>query len=826
MPSNDFLYAARTLRKSPVFTITATVTIALGIGAGTAIFSVTNAVLLRPLPYRDPGRLVIACGDMLKRNVKDFPLSNVDYLDIHNQARSAFEDFAALQTFRGTIPQSDGTPERTIGAVVSPNFFRLMGQSIVAGRDFTEADATPQAPPAAVPQGAVPPAPVRNLAILSYEFWQRRFGGDPSILGRPLPGLPAQNTPIPVGVAAPHFQILFPPDANLETSPDLWICARIPYDVANRNNVQWRVIGRMKDGVSLKRAQAEADAVSAQIRQGNTIKQTAGFHIRLDPIHAHLVAEVRPAILALMGAAIFLLLIACANVANLLLVRASLRARELAVRTALGATWWSLARQILAEALLLAALGGTAGVGLAWVGLHELRVIAPPELPRLDSITIDPTVLGFTLLAALGSAALFGMAPVYSASRTNLIDKLRAAGRNAGLTGGGALRNSVAVAQVALAFVLLIGSGLMFRSFLELQRVDTGFDPHNLLTFQLQGGGGTTAEQRAAFQQSIRAKLAAIPGVVSVAAAFPLPLAGGFSPIRWGTEQALGDTSKFQAADLQFALPGYFETMKVPVLEGRTFTEADNGPKRLLILIDKGLAAKAFPGQSAVGKRLLIRINTPEAQWMEIIGVVAHQREGSLAQPGREQVFASDGYIGNFANNWVLRTSGAPAGFAPQVRAAIASAGGQLAINDLKPMDSLVSGAQAGTRFSLLLIGVFASIAAILAAVGLYGVLSTVVRQRTAEIGVRMALGAAPRSVFGLIVGQGLRLSVAGVAMGLAAAFVLTRAMTSMLVGVKPTDPTTYTGVAIFFFAITSLASWLPARRAAGLDPTVALREE
>ncbi|HEV3197784.1 MAG TPA: ABC transporter permease [Bryobacteraceae bacterium] len=829
MLSRDFLYAARTLRKSPVFTITAAVTIALGIGAGTAIFSVTNAVLLRPLPYKDPTRLVIACGDMLKRNVKDFPLSNVDYLDIHNQARGAFEDFAALLTFRGTVPRTDGTLERTIGAVVSPNFFRLMGQPIVAGRDFTETDGTPQPPPAAVPAGAPAPAPVRNVAILSYEFWQRRFGGDPSILGRPLPGLQAQNTPIPVGVAAQHVQLLFPADANVETSPDLWICGRIPYDVANRNNVQWRVIGRMKDGVTLERAQAEADAVSAQIRQGNAIKQTAGFHIRLDPIHAHLVAEVRPAILALMGAAIFLLLIACANVANLLLVRASLRARELAVRTALGASWWSLARQILTEALLLAGLGGIAGVGLAWLGIHELRAIAPAELPRLDSIAIDPAVLGFTLLAALGSAALFGMAPVYSVSRADFIDKLRAAGRNAGLMGGGALRNSVAVAQVALAFVLLIGSGLMFRSFLELQRVDAGFDPHNLLTFQLQGGGGggaQTPEQRAAFQQNIRSRLGAIPGVLSVAAAFPLPLAGGFSPIRWGTEQALGDTSKFQAADLQFALPGYFETMKVPVLAGRTFNEADNGPKRLLMMIDQELAAKAFPGQSAVGKRLLVRINTPEAQWMEIIGVVAHQRESSLAQAGREQVFVADGYIGSFANNWVLRTSGAPAGFAPQVRAVIASLGPQFVVADLRPMDSLVRGAQAGTRFSLLLIGVFASIAAILAAVGLYGVLSTVVRQRTAEIGVRMALGAAPRSIFSLVVGQGLRLSIAGVVLGLAAAFALTRAMTSMLVGVKPTDPATYTGVAIFFFAITSLASWLPAWRAAALDPTVALREE
>jgi predicted permease len=825
--SKSFSYAARTLRKSPAFTITAVLTIVLGIGAGTAIFSVARAVLLRPLPYRDPERLVIMCGDMAKRNVKDFPLSNVDYLDIRQQARTAFQGFAAVQTFRGTLPRIDtGTPEPVIGAVVSPNFFRLMGEPIVAGRDFTEEDGTPQPAAAAnAPPGTPPPSPLPRFVVLSYEYWQRRFGADRSIFGRPIAGVPAPTGLVPVGVAAPHSELLFPPDANVELSPDFWVCARIPYDVANRNNVQWRVIGRMKDGVSLGRAQSEADAVSEQIRQSNTIKQTAGFHLRLDPMHAHLVAEVRPAILALMGAALFLLLIACANVANLLLVRASLRARELAVRTALGANRWRLAQQILMEALLLAILGGAGGLALAWAGIHELRTIAPADLPRLNAIAIDPAVLGFSLLAALASAAFFGMAPVYIASRPGLIDQLRAAGRNSGLVGGGTLRSAVAVAQVALAFVLLIGSGLMFRSFLELQHVDPGFDSRDLLTFQLQASGQPGLEQRAAFQLNMRDRLAAIPGVVSVGAAAPLPLAGGFSPIRWGLEPALTDPSKYQAADLQFVLPGYFETMKIPLLAGRAFTQADNAPKRLVAIIDQLLAAKAFPGESAVGKRLLTRINTPEPVWMEVIGVVAHQRENSLAQIGREQIFVTDAYVGNFANNWVLRTSGAPAEYAPRVRAAIASAGSQLLIVNLKSMDLLVREAQSGTRFSLLLIGEFASMAAVLAAVGLYGVLSTLVRQRTAEIGVRMALGAAPGSIFSLVVGQGMRLSTAGVALGLAAAVPLTRGMTSMLVGVKPTDAITYVGMAVFFLAITALSSWLPAHRAAGLDPTAALRE-
>ncbi len=540
MPFQSFAYAARTLRKTPAFTITAALTIALGIGAGAAIFSVARAVLLRPLPYRDPERLVIAAGDMVKRNVKDFPHSNVDYLDLRRGSRNVFEDAAAVLTFRGTLARADsGTPEPVTGAVVSPNFFRLMGEPIVAGRDFAETDGTPQPAAAAnAPPGTPPPAPLPRYVILSYEFWQRRFGGDRSIFGKPLPGAPLQNALVTVGVAAPHFELLFPPDANIEASPDYWVCARIPYDPANRNNVQWRIIARLKDGVSLQRAQAEADAISGQVRRSDNIKQTAGFHIRLEPMHAHLVADVRPAILALMGAALFLLLIACANVANLMLVRASLRARELAVRTALGASWARLARQILAEALLLSLIGGAGGLGLAWLGIHELRAIAPADLPRLDAISIDPAVLAFGLLAAVAAAAAFGMAPVFSAWRPQLSDQLRAAGRNAGLVAGGALRNVVAVAQVALAFVLLIGSGLMFRSFLELQRVNPGFDPQNLLTFQLQNGAViATPEQRGAFQRNLHDRLAAIPGVVSVSAAAPLPLAGGFSPIRWGSSR-------------------------------------------------------------------------------------------------------------------------------------------------------------------------------------------------------------------------------------------------------------------------------------------------
>jgi putative ABC transport system permease protein len=825
----DFTYAARTLANSPVFAATAIITIALGIGASTAIFSVTNAVLLRPLPYKNPDRLVFAISDMRKRNVKDFPLSDADFIDLRNGSASMFQEMGALNTGRATIPREDDSPEQVRVAAVTTNFFHMMGASIALGRDFTDADGLPQAPrpPAAAGTPPAPgPPPLPQMAILSHEYWQRRFGGRADIIGRPMPGR-QRGTQI-VGVLKPGFELLFPADANVEQRPDIWFANRIAYDNAGRNGVSLRVIGRLKDGSTIDQAQSAVDRVAAELRRNFIIHETAGFFIRLEPLHRHVVEEVRPALLALMGAVVFLLLIACANVANLLLVRASLRERELAIRTALGGSWWRLVSQTLAESVLLAFSGAVLGLGLAWIGIHELRAIAPASLPRLDTIAIDPLVVAFAAIAALIAAALFGLAPAVRAARPDVAPILRAGGRNAALSGAGLLRNFVVVAEVALSFVLLIGSGLMFRSFLALQHIDPGFNPHGLLTFQLLGGrGGAQPQERAARQREIQTTLRSIPGVEGVTASFPFPLAGGFSPIRWGLEPALTDPSKFQATDFQFVLPGYFEVLHTPLIAGRTFLDADNAPDRKGVVIDTILADKAFPGESAIGKRLLIRVRTPEPEWVEVLGVVAHQRDTSLAVPGREQIYFTDGFAGfGAAGSWAIHTPGDPAKYASAVRAALLKLDPQLLISEMQPMDALVEQAQASTRFSLLLIGVFASVAVLLAGVGLYGVLSTVVRLRTPEIGVRMALGAAPGTIFSLVVGQGLRLSAAGIAMGLLAAFELTRAISTMLVGVKPTDPTTFLSMAVLFLVIAAGASWLPARRAAGLDPTSALREE
>jgi predicted permease len=823
----DLSFAIRTLRRSPVFTLAAALTIALGIGASTAIFSVTNAVLLRPLPYRDPERLVVMYMDLRARNSLGMPMSNENYVDIRDGSRGSFEDMAAFRTGRAVTPAKDGTPEQSRFAVVTVNFFRLMGATVALGRDFEDADGRPQPPPQNPQAGGAPaaqgPPPLPVVAILSHEYWQRRYGGDPKVIGQRIDGGPRPEI---VGVLAPGFELLFPPGTNVEQRPDFWIANRLTYNPANRHQFGLRPVGRLKPGAMLARAQEEVEAVAARVRDENPVSKGSGFYARLEPMHGTLVEQVRPAILALMGAVIFLLLIACANVANLLLVRASLREPELAVRAALGAGRWRVVRQMLAEAFVLTALGAIAGVALAWVGIRQLIAIAPANLPRLETIRIDPAVLVFTAGVALVCAFVFGMVPAWSAFRMDLMNALGGGSRTAGLRGRGRLfRNAIVVLQVALCFVLLVGSGLMFRSFLELQRIDPGFNPRRLLTFQLLGGRPGPPEHRAARGRQLEARLRAIPGVESVTASFPFPLGGDFSTIRWGLEEALADNSKFQAVDWQIVRPGYFEAMGTPLLFGRTFTDADSDPKRNLVVVDQALAAKAFPNQPAVGKRILIRIRTPEPEWVEIIGVVGHQRVTSLAEAGREQLYFAEGFVGFGANRWAVRTSGDPSQIARQVREAVAGVDPQFLITEMQPMDALIFKAQASTRFTLMLIGVFAIIAALLVSVGLYGVLSTVVRQRTAEIGVRMALGASPTTILRFVVGHGLRLSAAGIVLGFLAALALTRGMRTMLVGVRPTDPVTFAAMGVVFFLIAAVSSWLPARRAAGLDPTAALRE-
>lgn len=818
----DLGFGIRALGRTPAFTIVAVLTIALGIGASTAIFSVVNAVLLRPLPYSDAGRLALIWTDLRNRDVKDFPTAPADFHDLREQA-TQFEELAGVFTFRPTFTSDGGEPEQIRAAAVTPNTFSMLGARVLVGRDFSPQDGAVIAPP---PDGAAPedsPPPPPAMAMLGYEFWQRRFGGNPGVIGSTFE-LGGQTTEI-VGVLAPGTELLFPPNTNMERMPDVWTAMRVDFAAGSRINVFLRVIGRLAPGATLASAQAQLDGISAGIRRQFPIAETSGSQFRAEMMHEDLVADVRPAVLTLMGAVLFVLLIACANVANLLLVRSAARERELSVRTALGASRARLLRQLLAESLLLAASGALLGLALARGGIRLLAILRPEGLPRIDDIAIDPTVLGFTALATITAAVAFGLVPAWRASRTDVADVLRESGRTGALARGRVLRQGVIIAEVALSFVLLAGSGLMLRSFAALQNTDPGFDDDGVLTFVAAARGNDG--QRSAFMQQMRERIGALPSVESVTAASPLPLDGGLANLRWGTEAAAADPTLFQQATVHFVLPGYIDAMRGRLIAGRALTDADNNPQTLNVVIDDVLARKAFGAEAAVGKRLLIRVRTNEPELFQVIGVVAHQRHVSLAGDPEEAVFLADGLLNHgIARRWAVRTHGEPLELTSAIRSTVHEIDPLVAVAEVQPLRALRDRAAAPTRFALILIGAFGFIAAFLAAIGIYGVLSTTVRQRTAEIGVRVAFGATRAGILRLFIGRGLALSAAGIAAGIIAAAALTRLATSMLVGVRPDDPVTFAATAVGMLLVAAAACWIPARRAARLDPATALRDE
>ena len=824
----DVVFAFRSLRRQPAFAITAVLTIALGIGATAAIFSVVNAVLLRPLPYSEAARLGTIWNDMRNRNVVDFPISPGDFFDLQTQL-TQFDDVVGLNTFRPTIGgDGQGDSEQVVGAGATPNIFTVLGHPIHIGRNFAADDAAPQdGPPQGdlVPAPGAPPPPLPNIAILSYEFWQRRYGGDESIVGQSIEF--GNGRADIVGVLAPRFELLFPPGTNVDPRPDIIVANRVNYQAGSRNNVFLRVVARLKPGVTFEQAQSELDRLSADLRSRFPIKQTANSNLRIEPMHTDLVADVRPQLVALMGAVIFVLLIACANVANLLLVRAAARERELAVRAAIGGNRWRIIRQLVAESVVLAAIGGAAGLLLAQFGIDALIQLAPEGLPRATAVSLDGTVLGFAALASFAAALIFGVLPAWKASRPDVMDVLRSSGRLVGGSSGRWLRDGAVIAEVALAFVLLVGSGLMIRTFMALQNANPGFDPDNVLTFLIQNNRAEGTEARAVFQRTTIERLKAVPGVVDATSAGPIPLDGQNSLARFGPLEAATDPSKFQQAIAHFVQPGYFAFTKTPIIAGRAFTDADNHPAAKVIIIDDLMAAQLFPDGNAVGQRMLARVTTPEPDTFEIIGISKHQRHTTMMSEGEEGMFFTDGYSQfGAAFRWAVRTSGDPTAISSAVRGALQQHDPRLLMTEARTWRSYFDEHVAPTRFALTLIGVFAGVAAILALIGLYGVLATTVRQRTTEIGVRLAFGASQASILSLIIGQGLRLSLGGIVLGVIAAIALTRVMASLLVGVTATDPLTFVAMAVLFTLVAAFAAWIPARRAAALNPNVALRDQ
>jgi putative ABC transport system permease protein len=824
----DLTLGARTLRNNPAFAITAIVTLALGIGASTAIFSVVNAVLLRPLPYGDADRLAFITQDLRARGVVDFPIGPGDVPDIRN-GTTVFEDIAALQTGRNVpYTDKDGNAQLVTVAGATPNIFKVLKVPVVYGRDFTGDDGTPnpivQIPPGAQPQAAPQtpqPPPLPTIGVISYDFWQRAFGGDPSVVGRTITlGRPVQV----VAVASPRAELIFPVSMQVERHPDVWTALRVNFEQGSRINVAYRLVGRLKPNASLTAARAEIARVSTDLQARFPTDKTAGVTYRVEPMKQYVVANVRTSILSLMGAVILVLLIACANVANLLLVRASQRERELAVRAAMGGSPFAIVRQLLAESLVLAAFAALLGIGLAKLGIALLLQLAPANLPRLADVSLDPVVLGFTVLASVAAVLIFGLVPALRASRPDLAQVLRATGRTPALSGAARLRNAVIVAEVALSFVLLIGSGLMVRSFVALMRTEPGFDPNGVLTFGLSNLPFRSADEARATLIQIRDKLAAIPGVTAVSTANAVPFDGNDPSGRWGTQVAMNDPTRFRQGGALFVPPNYFDALRVKLLAGRIFTQAENDdPNPRLVVIDDETAKLAFGQESPIGKMIFARVRTDSPELYTVIGVVRHHRHLSLYGDEKELLFFPAGAIGG---RWLVRTSRDPASLGQAVRTAVTSINPRYLITEMHPLTDNVDKARSATRFALVLIGIFATIAALLAAVGLYGVLSSVVRQRTSEIGIRKAFGAQSSSIFRLVIGQGLRMSAIGIAIGLVIAIATTRVMSSMLVDVRPTDPITFVVMVLVFLGIAAAACWLPARRAAGMDPNEALRQE
>jgi putative ABC transport system permease protein len=810
----------RTLVKNPGFALVAIVTIGFGIGANTAIFSVVRGVILAPLPYEEADELVVLWGEMRNRDVLYFPSSPPDFKDYRDQA-DLLQGLAGVITFQQALT-GDGEPAQIDVAGVTPNFFSVLGVQPLLGWDFVEEDGTPNDPN--IQPGA--PGAQPGMVLLSHALWQQRFGGDRGALGRTIEvgGAPG----VIVGVMPEGLELLMPPEASVTSRPDLWVAMRLDYANSPRNNVFLRLVGRLGDGVTVQQAQAQVSTIAAALAEPDQTKTTAGYGMRVASLHRDLTAQVRPVLYSLLGAVVFVLLIACANVSNLLLARASGRAREMALRAALGGSRGMLLRQLLIESGVLAGAGAVVGLVLAAGGVRLLLGLHPDNLPRIDAVRLDGAVLAFTLVSAAGAALVFGLVPALQASQGVLAHALKERGQAGGGRTRQLLRNVMVVGEVALSLVLLIGAGLMVRSFVALNEARPGYEAEGVLAFEvsLPFAKYPRPIDRANLAEELQSRFSRIPGVTGASAAFPLPLAGALFNGRYGPEEALTDPEAFKQATYRSVLPGYFEAMGTRLLEGRTFTQAEMFDSTTFVVVDEKLARTLWPGASAVGRRFLVRAVTPEPEWVEVVGVVEHQRSESLAAEGMETVFFTDRYLGGFATSWVVRTTLDPLRLVPAVRAELEAVDGDLPMASIRPFGDDVARAMGPTRFALTLIGVFGVIALLLASVGLYGVLSYLVRQRTAEIGVRLALGAESGKIMRMVVGQGLVLAGTGVLVGLVAAVPLTGAMRSLLVEVSPNDTATFVAISGLFMLVAALACWVPGRRAAHLDPVNALREE
>ncbi len=805
----DVRYAARMLWKSPGFTAVAAIALALGIGANTAIFSVVNALMLRALPFRDAERLVMVWEFNRPRDQHQNVVAPANFLDWREQTNS-FEGLAAFVDGNTNLT-GESDPVEIPAQYITPNLFPLLGVEPLMGRGLTDEDATPNS---------------ADVVLLSFSTWQSRFGGDPAVVGKTLMlnGEPATV----VGVMPADFQWFIKKSSNTGKRPEVWAPIGFSEQSRVRRGRFLTVVGRLKPGGTREAAQTELDALAARFEQ-DFPDFNKGWGVELVALREQFTGEIGKALWVLLGAVGFLLLIACANVANLLLARATSRRREMAIRTAVGASRWRIVRQLLTESVLLSLVGGGFGLLLAWWGVEVLVALSPRNLIDFKDVSLNLPVLGFTLGVSVLTGLVFGLAPAFESSRLNTNEALKEGGK--GMAGGPRsrrLRGAFVVAEVALALTLLIGAGLMAKSFMRLQQVDPGFRAENVLTMRLTLPVSKYREEpkRTAFYKEAVARVGALPGVESAGAVTFLPFSGPGSATSFTVvDRPPPPAGQSYTTDVRLSDANYFRTMGIPLVRGRNFSEAETTEARRVVLISEALARKYFPGEDPLGKSLVISMRaTPTPT--EIIGIVGDVKHHSLDAEVRPTVYWPHPELPLTVMTVVARTKGDPMSLAAAARSEIQSIDPQQPVADVRPMSEWLAESTARSRFSALLLVVFAVIALILAAVGTYGVMSYSVTQRTHEIGVRMALGAQTRDVLRMIVGKGMLLTLAGVVVGLAAAFALTRVMTSLLYGVSATDPWTFAAVAALLLLVGLLACYLPARRATKVDPMIALRYE
>jgi putative ABC transport system permease protein len=811
-------YGMRVLAKSPGFTVVAVLTLALGIGANAAIFSVVYSALLRPLPFYQPDRLVTLGEGRIQTRDNDQASRNSSHPDFVDWQKSA-KSFASLTAygFDNFTLIGNGEPKSVFAIQAMPNFFATLGVKPALGRAFVDGEDVSDGP---------------HVVMLTYGFWRSDFGGDPQVIGR---SITLDSKPVTiVGVLPRDFQ--FAPSNDFP----LWVPMHPSQDLLTRRSLRWmNVFARLGPGVGPAQAQTEMDGITAQLAREYP-QQDGSVFVAMGTLRHRIVGQVQPLLLVIFGAVGFVLLIACANVANLMMTRAASRRKEFAIRTALGASRGQLIAQLLTESVLLAALGAAVGFAAAQWGVNALIAAIPQpvlsSLPALREAGANLPVLAFLCGVTLLTAVLFGLAPALSMSQTKVSDALKDESRGGTSTAHARLRNAVVVAEIAVSLVLLVGAGLMLQSLRALLHQDAGFDQRNLLVFSVSLPDSSYPSEKnypgdspaaRSFEHQFSEKLSNLPGVQGVGVTSALPIGGSGGTIRFVVQGRPTSQGQEDECDIITVTPGYFSTLKVPLISGRVFSATDKLEAPWVTMVNQAFVNKYFPDEGAVGKRTRFTFDAKEP-YREIVGVVGNVAQDDLAGPPTPVIYVANEQGPSTFLTYMVRTAGEPAAFVGSAQVALHQMDQQLPLIQPQTMEHFTNQTASVflRRYPSLVIGSFAGLALILAMIGLYGLISYTVQQRTREIGIRMALGAQPTDVLKLVIGQGVGAVLGGVAIGVVAALALTRLMASLLFGVRPTDPVTFSSVAVLLTAVALAASYIPARRAMRTDPLNALRHE